>query len=932
MKGEDQDFAESSPWLGLDPAPVPTNPLSDLPDSIPLLASQPEMTTSSPVRLLSSPLQEESRSFSSMYFSADSDDLCFGTLDRRQEALDSALSIQPRQEGVLSGSDDVSATSDEVFSPSPLSKLASRQEMRVLPMSSQLESFSRRPSLPCLGFAMTNQVQQFTARRLLSQREGLNWATQQPVDIELLPESKVDFVHCPSGPVHSKTAVEIHAEPKMRNFDIEIAAAKLRMAEIFKRAKKTFVQVKPKLEPTGINDLTPIGAVTSSIKYLVANTTNVAMARHNWDLAVLTARMCMLSARQTTWSAVARETQLRNLVIDVSKLRSGMNALRQFETAPSRLQTSRDGICGPCNEENLSCRSNLSNVRPTWPSTNAIPVLHPLLSGYQEHQQDSANNNESSEDDEDTIIELSSSAIDEEGEDSVDTELSEQFVDKPIQIINQKDEAESLSMSHEIIWHPTVNRHAHVDSDASRLDNTEEYCHQDILDSKNIQDAVISIAPDEQDKFVGSSSGCGTVAISDSGIQQAGAFSCHQSHKSSQLGLTAKLQVSTKTEEDRVEKCSQPYSNASDSSPTPEAGDIDYIADDKDMDIEHVSSSLPDAADRGELDLNGQGSGKPDNPMHDDDASLNESRLLNWTSGLFCDMVCDAGRTHVDALSGDKQSSPLLVLPKLPTTRTRMAASDGIVIQNLPDFPITRVTAISTASMTTEPKDQLAQRREREPECQLQQTPLTRAPRLAIQITHNNDGRTIVRFLELPKGTAVLDCTPATDDQLQNNEIVFCGSVLPLDMQCEMSSVQIEDTGTVLINIGTQTNDDQVGAPKEDANGWTGTVPIENSSQSAEDKQTAWRPHSIVDVLLVVTLLVAMFGICGWISYNFLLLMGEVWEFLDRGMWYYLNPRERVQLLDEIYIKKARTFYLMARFVVANMKEYFGPRPRAFVT
>ncbi|KAK9248655.1 hypothetical protein V1506DRAFT_577023 [Lipomyces tetrasporus] len=279
MKGED-DFAESPPWLSLDPAPVPTNQLCDLPDSMPILGSQPEMPTSAPVRLLSSPEQEEP--FSSMSFSADSHDLCFSTLDRRQEALDSALFIQPRQQA--SGSDDdVSAVTDEIFSPSPLSELELRQEMRVLPMRSfQPESFSIRPSLPSLGFAMTNQVQQYTSRRPQSQTEVLDEATWQPVDMELLPESQADLVHGPSGPVDSKTAVEIHAEPKMRNFDMEIAAAKLRMVEIFSRAKKTFVRVESKPELTGINAVTPIGAVTSSIKYLVMNTTNVAMARHNW--------------------------------------------------------------------------------------------------------------------------------------------------------------------------------------------------------------------------------------------------------------------------------------------------------------------------------------------------------------------------------------------------------------------------------------------------------------------------------------------------------------------------------------------------------------------------------------------------------------------------------------------------------------------------
>ncbi|KAK9368793.1 hypothetical protein V1509DRAFT_64517 [Lipomyces kononenkoae] len=95
-------------------------------------------------------------------------------------------------------------------------------------------------------------------------------------------EVLIDIVQAQNDPAEARDKIEISTQPNLRNFDKEIAAANLKMAEIFTRARKSFMQVNLKPELTNSRTLTPIGAVTSSIRYLIANTTTVVKARHNW--------------------------------------------------------------------------------------------------------------------------------------------------------------------------------------------------------------------------------------------------------------------------------------------------------------------------------------------------------------------------------------------------------------------------------------------------------------------------------------------------------------------------------------------------------------------------------------------------------------------------------------------------------------------------
>ncbi|KAK9346452.1 hypothetical protein V1522DRAFT_435749 [Lipomyces starkeyi] len=283
-----QKFVEQPSLLGSDPATpdVPNQPL-DLVDSSPMLDSQQPK----PVRLLSSSAQEESRPLFPISPSTDSDDVCLIIRDRLQEELDSALFKPPAQDDDLSVSDDVQAVSDEFSTPSPSSQPDPRQEpafhtQRFL----QWESSSTRPALfgPESGIQVSStslaEVLLSTRVRPGTEWENLSLAVAQPIDEHVTPEFQTDIVQTPSGPVGCTAAIEVNAKPKQRDSDKEIAAAKMRMAEIFNCAKLSFSHVNSKAEPTNLRTVTPIGAVTSSIKYLVANTTDVVKARHNWFL------------------------------------------------------------------------------------------------------------------------------------------------------------------------------------------------------------------------------------------------------------------------------------------------------------------------------------------------------------------------------------------------------------------------------------------------------------------------------------------------------------------------------------------------------------------------------------------------------------------------------------------------------------------------
>ncbi|KAK9389602.1 hypothetical protein V1515DRAFT_613782 [Lipomyces mesembrius] len=273
--------------IGSNPAApdVPNQPL-DVVDSTPMLDSQQPK----PVRLLSSSAQEESRPLFPISSSTDSDDVCLIILDRLQEALDSALFKPPAQDDNLLVSNDAQAVSDEFFTPSPSSQPDPRQAtafptQRFL----QWESSSTRPPLfgPDSGIEVswTNLSEKLrsTPVRASTEWENLRLAVAQPIDEQVTAEFQTDIVQTPSGPVECTATIEVNAKPKQRDSGKEIAAAKMRMAEIFNRAKETFGGVNSKAEPSNLRTVTPIGAVTSSIKYLVAHTTDVMKARHNWN-------------------------------------------------------------------------------------------------------------------------------------------------------------------------------------------------------------------------------------------------------------------------------------------------------------------------------------------------------------------------------------------------------------------------------------------------------------------------------------------------------------------------------------------------------------------------------------------------------------------------------------------------------------------------
>ncbi|KAK9375371.1 uncharacterized protein V1513DRAFT_458022 [Lipomyces chichibuensis] len=267
-----EKFVEQPSLLGSDPATpdVPNQPL-DIVDSSLMMDSQ----QSNSVRLLSSSAQEESRTVFKILQSTDSEDPCQIIRDRPQEALDSALFKPPAQDDDLSVTNDTQAVSDE-FSTASLSPQLDPQEETEFHTHKfrQCESSSIRPPLfyPESGIDV-NSTKMVPVRPGTETRNSM-LAVAKPIDEQVTPEFQT---------VQYTAGIEVNAKPQQRDSGKEIAAAKMRMAEIFNRAKETFARVNSKNVPTNLRTVTPIGAVTSSIKYLVANTTDVMKARHNWN-------------------------------------------------------------------------------------------------------------------------------------------------------------------------------------------------------------------------------------------------------------------------------------------------------------------------------------------------------------------------------------------------------------------------------------------------------------------------------------------------------------------------------------------------------------------------------------------------------------------------------------------------------------------------
>ncbi|KAK9491321.1 hypothetical protein V1508DRAFT_457095 [Lipomyces doorenjongii] len=252
-----QKFLEQP--IGSGPAaPYVPNQLLDLVDSSPD-SQQPKQ-----VRLLSSSAQEQSRPLFPISPSTDSDDVLLIILDRLQEALDSTLFKPPAQDDKLMVSNDAQAVSDGFCTTSPSSQPDPRQEAAFHTQSFlQWESSSTRPPLfgPEAGIEVSStnlsEVLWSTPIRPCTEWENSQLAVAQPIDEQVTPEFQTDIVQTPSSPVGCTAANEVNAKPNQLDSGKEIAAAKMRMADIFNRAKETFGPVKT---------VTPIGAVTSSIK------------------------------------------------------------------------------------------------------------------------------------------------------------------------------------------------------------------------------------------------------------------------------------------------------------------------------------------------------------------------------------------------------------------------------------------------------------------------------------------------------------------------------------------------------------------------------------------------------------------------------------------------------------------------------------------
>ncbi|KAK9433827.1 hypothetical protein V1505DRAFT_130337 [Lipomyces doorenjongii] len=540
-------------------------------------------------------------------------------------------------------------------------------------------------------------------------------------------------------------------------------------------------------------------------------------------------------------------------------------------------------------------------------------------------------------------IELSTGMIGDEGEYLVGSELSKDVSLKVFQSINHSGGTETLSTSHKVGLLPIASGRSSRSWTTSNLAYVEEDDHPYILGSEHSYDAQNPAAQHEQDKLddISLHSDVSPYAIatsSDSRIQLTELFRSDKQRETS--GLTDQIRLSPTDDKTEGEESNQPNGHFRDDGVSLPANEyeedkshtartsrnIEYIASARDdMDIEHISSVLNTEDQNCEQDLViAKGAEKCDKFVQDGDASLDGNELLN-SQVETAEIV-------------DTDCSQMLVCPKAPTTEISRTAVDEIVSLLVSAAPTSQIWAVQDSHMETEPHSEVLDDHSKHRVLFVSQVEPTRPEMHAIQITHMNGDWQIVRYVEAPPETTILDSVLATDDQLRDIEVLFCRSLWLLVAQYERKTGQTgqADRSTLLVQVAKDTNNNRFAEPSHGIDGKTGQVPVAGfdgrNTQSTIGKRSTRSSHSILGRLLFVTILMSMICACGWFWYNFLLLMAEVWEFLDRGMWYYLNRRQRVELLDEIYFKRKRSFYLMARFVVAYLKEYFGPQPRTFVT
>ncbi|KAK9315993.1 hypothetical protein V1524DRAFT_54298 [Lipomyces starkeyi] len=493
-------------------------------------------------------------------------------------------------------------------------------------------------------------------------------------------------------------------------------------------------------------------------------------------------------------------------------------------------------------------------------------VLEALPSEYQQHQQDSKNNVEPSEDEEDTSIELSTGVTGDEGEDSVDSELSKDIT------LNPSAATETLSASHKVGLLPIANGRSSSGSNTSNLSCVEEDRHPYILGSERSQDAQAPAAPGA---LYSDFSSYAIAASSDSRIHLTEVFCCDRQRET--FGLTDQIRPSPTDNKAKGEESSQPndqFRNDGVSLPANEyeedkshtsrdSRNIEYIASAADdLDIEHISSILHAEDQNCEQALVIGKAAEGDNSVQDDDLSLDGNELLDCQVETF-EIV-------------DTDSSRMLVLPEAQTTEISMTALDEVISLLRSDAPTTQIWAVQGSHMETGPNgevlDALSQHRVLSVS-QAEPTPQPRAARHAIQITHMNSDWQIVRYVEVPPEATILDCVPATDDQLRDIEVLFCKSLWLLVAQYEMKTGQAGqgDRRTLLVQAATNTNNNRFAEPSHGAEGNTGQVPgaefDSRNAQSTIGKRTTRCPHSIVGLLLFVTVLMSMICVCGWFSY-----------------------------------------------------------------
>ncbi|KAK9389601.1 hypothetical protein V1515DRAFT_274892 [Lipomyces mesembrius] len=478
-------------------------------------------------------------------------------------------------------------------------------------------------------------------------------------------------------------------------------------------------------------------------------------------------------------------------------------------------------------------------------------------------------------------IALSIGVIGDEGEDSVDSELSKDISQKAFQIINHSGTTATLSTNHKAGLLPIANDRSSRGWNASNLAYIEREDHSYILGSERSHDAHSPAAQGEQDKLDDVSlysdfSSYAIAASPDSRIQLTELFCSDKQRETS--GLTDHIRPSPIDNITEGVESTQPNGQFRDdgvSLPANEYEEDKSHSSRASMNIEYIASAADDLDIGQVLDAEDQNyeqglviakaAEKDDNSVQDDDASLDGNELL-----LDCQVET--------AETVDTDCSRMIVFPEAPTTEISMTALDAVVSLLVSDAATTQIWAVQDSHMETELHSEVLDDLSQHRVLFVSQFEPTRAARHVIQITHMNRDWQIVRYVEVPPETTVLDSVPATDDQLRDIEVFFCRSLWQLVAQYEMKTGQTgqADRSTLLVQVAKDTNNNRFAEPSHGVDGKTGQVPVAGFDgrhiQSNIGKRTARCSHSIVGLLLFVTMLMSMICACGWFWYIPILL------------------------------------------------------------